>query len=91
MEVAWIVLGLAYTLVSNWSRNTEIFLNEALKELVRRQDLHTGLLYHLGTNHPRRRFPNFATQIYGVLALAVVADLGLSDQTLNLAKRTATA
>jgi hypothetical protein len=89
MEVAWIVIGLAFTAKFTRSASNKIIFQQALTELVRRQDSKTGLLYHLGTNHYRRWLPNFATQIYGVLAFATVADLGLDDRVLLLAQKTA--
>jgi hypothetical protein len=47
------------------------------------------LLRHFDNAGWRRRFPNFATQIYSVLALAVVARHGLDDRALPAAIVTA--
>ena len=89
MEVSWIVIGLAQTLAFKQSASTQQLFIESLTELIRRHDSKTGLLYHLGIMHPRRWLPNFATQIYGVLAFATVASLGLNNSVLNLARITA--
>ena len=48
-----------------------------------------ALFRHFGDAGWRRRFPNFATQIYSVLALAVVARHGLDDRALPAAIATA--
>src|SRR5215216_694248 len=46
----------------------EPLIEAALGELIARNRWASGLLSHVGRGW-RRRFPNFATQIYGVLAL----------------------
>ena len=45
----------------------------------------SALFRHFGASGWRRRFPNFATQIYSVLALAAVARHGLDDRALPAA------
>lgn len=89
MELAWIVIGLASGIKFAGRESDETLFQQTLNELIRRQEPKTGLLYHIGTNHPRKWLPNFATQIYGVLAFAIVADLGLDDRVLLLAQKTA--
>ena len=64
---------------------TETLFRESLERLLANQ-APSGLLYHFSTGR-RRRFPNFATQIYGILALATVAKLGLDDRALEAATR----
>jgi hypothetical protein len=83
MEVAWIVLGLAF------SGRRGRLLDDALRVLLETNAGSSGLLYHYGPGHRRRRFPNFATQSYGVLALATAARLGLDDRALPVARRLA--
>jgi hypothetical protein len=83
MEVAWIVQGLAL------SGRPGPVLDEALETLLDANAAPSGLLYHYGRGSRRRRFPNFATQIYGVLALATAARLGLDDRALPAARRLA--
>jgi uncharacterized protein YyaL (SSP411 family) len=48
----------------------------------------SGLLRHGGSGR-RARFPNFATQIYGVLALTIAAKQGVDDRALRAARRAA--
>jgi hypothetical protein len=83
MEVAWIVLGLAL------SGRRGPMLDDALRVLLETNAAPSGLLYHYGPGSRRRRFPNFATQSYGVLALATAARLGLDDRALPAARRLA--
>jgi hypothetical protein len=83
MEVAWIVLGLA--LANRGGQQ----LDDALRALLEANAAPGGLLYHYGPGSRRRRFPNFATQSYGVLALATAARLGLDERALPAARRLA--
>jgi hypothetical protein len=83
MEVAWIVQGLALS-----GRHGGL-LDEALGVLLEENAAPSGLLYHYGPGSRRRRFPNFATQIYGVLALATAARLGFDDRAAPAARRIA--
>ncbi|HEV2902619.1 MAG TPA: hypothetical protein VGW30_05100 [Gaiellaceae bacterium] len=83
MEVAWIVQGLAL------SGRRGALLEEALETLLGANAAASGLLHHFGPGNRRRRFPNFATQIYGVLALTTAARLGLDDRALPAARRLA--
>jgi hypothetical protein len=83
MELAWIVQGLALNDCGRRER-----FDEALEVLLGNQ-ARSGLFYHSGTSGLRRRFPNFATEIYSVLALATVARLGLDDRALPAARRAA--
>ncbi len=75
-EVSWLVLGLALHDVARGSDGGARLLRAALDELAGRLDPATGLLYHYGGSHPRRRFANFATESYGTLALAAAAKNG---------------
>jgi hypothetical protein len=47
------------------------------------------LFRHYGDGRRRARFPNFATQIYAVLALAVAGRHGLDDRALPAARKAA--
>jgi len=73
MELGWIVTGLSLQVAAAGS-GAETLLREALRELLDVRRAGAGLFYHHGLATRRRRFPNFATQIYGVLALATAAD-----------------
>lgn len=80
MEVAWIVQGLAL------QGRRGPALEEALEVLLGANAAPSGLLYHFGAGNRRRRFPNFATQIYGVLALTTAARLELDERALPAAR-----
>ena len=73
MELAWIVIGLAESEARRESEAGERVLAAARRQLLERGS-QSGLLLHAARG-PRRRFPNFATQIYGVLALSLLARL----------------
>lgn len=89
MELAWIVQGLALQSQDSGGDRFEPALREAVDFLLTQNQSRTGLFYHSGTPGLRRRFPNFATQIYSVLALATVARLGLDERALPAARRAA--
>jgi hypothetical protein len=74
MELAWIVIGLAESEARRESETGEGVLTAARSQLLERGGSQSGLLLHAARG-PRRRFPNFATQIYGVLALSLLARL----------------
>lgn len=77
MELAWIVVGLVLQ-----GRPAE----SALELLLTRNRSESGLFFHRGESGLRRRLPNFATQIYSVLALAVAARAGADDRALPAAR-----
>ena len=89
MELGWIVTGLAHHVAAGGSRTGVRLLSEALDQLLVDNRAPSGLFRHFGDAGWRRRFPNFATQIYSVLALAVVARHGLDDRALPAAIATA--
>ncbi len=75
MEIGWIATGLALQVAAAGPPAAEALLGDALRELTEVRQTGGGLFYHHGLPSRRRRFPNFATQIYAVLALATAADL----------------
>jgi len=75
MELGWIATGLALQVAAAGAPGAEALLHDALRELLDVRQASGGLFYHHGLPSSRRRFPNFATQIYGVLALTTAADL----------------
>ena len=89
MELGWIVTGLAYHVAADGSSTGARLLADALDQLLLRNRAASALVRHFGDAGWRRRFPNFATQIYSVLALAVVARHGLDDRALPAAIGTA--
>ncbi|MDP9491006.1 MAG: hypothetical protein M3P42_02210 [Actinomycetota bacterium] len=84
MELAWIVQGLALQLSSGSATGEQRFRDTL--ELLLANQASSGLLAHAAAGR-RRRFPNFASQIYGVLALSTVAALGLDGRALDAARR----
>lgn len=89
MELGWIVTGLAHHVAVGGSRAGGRLLPAAVDQLLVENRAASGLFRHFGDVGWRRRFPNFATQIYSVLALAVVARYGLDDRALPAAIATA--
>jgi hypothetical protein len=89
MELAWIVTGLAHQAAARDSETGERLLAQALDQLLVTNRAPSHLFRHFGAPGRRRRFPNFATQIYSVLALAVVARHGIDERALPAARATA--
>jgi hypothetical protein len=91
MEVAWIVQGLAHQVAEGANGAARDDLGLAVDHLLARQHPRSGLFRHVGDGSPRRRFPNFATQIYAVLALATVTKLGVigGERPATAARRAA--
>lgn len=83
-EVAWIVIGLAESGAVGENGAGERILAEARKQLLDRSTA-SGLFTHT-TRGPRRRFPNFATQIYGIQALAKLARLRDDEEARRAAQ-----
>jgi len=89
MELAWIVAGLAHHVAAGGDDRGRRLLAEALDQLLVENRARSQLFRHFGAPGWRRRFPNFATQIYSVLALAVVARNELDERALPAARATA--
>ena len=89
MELGWIVTGLAHHIAADGSRTGARLLSNALDQLLLQNRAPSALHRHMGDAGWRRRFPNFATQIYSVLALAVVGRHGLDNRALPAAIATA--
>lgn len=80
LELSWVVIGAA-------EAGADLLLDDALERQLARADPGSGLFRHRDGGR-RARFPNFATQIYGVLALAVAARHG-REHALEPARRAA--
>jgi hypothetical protein len=80
LELSWVVIGAA-------EAKAQVLLDDALARQLARVDSHSGLFRHQDGGG-RARFPNFATQIYGVLALEAAARAGRA-QALGPARRAA--
>jgi hypothetical protein len=75
MEVAWIALGAAECVCGGVDGPAKRMLHAARTQLCSHNRGSSGLLRHREVGW-RRRFPNFATEIYGLLALSRIARLG---------------
>ena len=80
LELSWVVIGAA-------EAGADILLDDALQRQIARIEPASGLFRHQDAGR-RARFPNFATQIYGVLALATAARHG-REAALAPARRAA--
>jgi hypothetical protein len=85
-EAAWIVIGLARHETARETPAGAALLRTAFGDLLRRAEPSIGLLYHYGVPHRRRRFANFASQSYGLLALSAVAREALDERALPAAR-----
>ena len=74
MEVAWILIGLAYAAGSH--ARAEQPLDRVSEHLTRRRRAPSGMYYHDAASRFRRHLPNFATEIYTLLALSRLARTG---------------
>lgn len=81
LELSWILIGAA-------EAGAGEIKQAALDRQLQRAATPSGLFAHRDSGR-RARFPNFATQIYGVLALATAARLGARDEALEAARRAA--
>ena len=89
MDIAWIIIGVAFAARRTGSSTVVKILREVVDSLCTHYVSNNGLLYHFGDSKPRRRFPNFATQIYNVYALSYAAEFLGDDRLLTVARRIA--
>lgn len=89
MEMGWIVTGLALHVAAGGGDLAQRLLAQALDALLDVNRAPSALFRHHGGPGLRRRFPNFATQIYAVQALAAVARHELDPRALGAARATA--
>lgn len=88
-EIAWLVIGLVHAALYRDSERINRLFAAALRQLLEQNRAPSGLFYHHGKSHVRRRFPNFATQIYGLLALTLAAKHHSEPAALAAARATA--
>ncbi len=82
LELSWLVIGAA-------EAGAYELCDRSLERQLRRAGSNGNLFAHRDAGR-RARFPNFATQIYGVLALAMAAENGhATDAALATARRVA--
>jgi hypothetical protein len=75
MEVAWLAIGLAHAIEAPAAEET---LSVVFRHLDSRRSA-SGLYRHLADRSFRRELPNFATEVYTLLALVAVARSGAHD------------
>lgn len=83
MEIGWLVIGAAHARRAKLS-GADALHDHFLQVLRSRQAKRTPLYHHLGTSKGRALLPNFATQIYSLLALAESA--GVTNDSTVLAE-----
>ncbi|MEY2524038.1 MAG: hypothetical protein QOJ66_2603, partial [Ilumatobacteraceae bacterium] len=69
MEIGWLVIGAADARRANLT-GADALHDRFLQVLRTRQSKRSPLYHHVGTSKGRALLPNFATQIYSLLALA---------------------
>ena len=79
MELAWILTGLTQHNYKSGQEGDEI-TDSLVRYLLSNRTAPCGLFYHLG-NGMRRRFPNFASQIYTIHALSMRARLAGDERS----------
>jgi len=79
MELAWILTGLTQH-NHNAGREEDELTGSLVRYLLGNRSAPCGLFYHLG-NGIRRRFPNFASQIYTIHALSMRARLACDKRS----------
>jgi hypothetical protein len=84
MEVAWMLIGLAQAAASH--PRAEQPLHQVSEHLTRRRRAPSGMYYHDASSRFRRRLPNFATEIYTLLALSRLARTGLAPHAREHAR-----
>ena len=87
MEVAWMVIGLAHAAQSHTS--AEPLLRRLTAHLQQDRRASSGLYFHDAASRVRRRLPNFATEIYTLLALTTLASKCLLPEARAAAERLA--
>jgi hypothetical protein len=85
MEIAWLLIGLCSS--APQLPAAKVTVRRLVAHLRRRRRAASGLYYHVGTSGLRRRLPNFATQIYTLLALARLGQDGLDGLATQEARR----
>jgi hypothetical protein len=86
MEVAWIATGLVETRLKQPGADLDAPLAGAVRQLLEQNRSPSGLLFHRGRGS-RRRFPNFATEIYALPALVRVGGILEDPRAAEAARR----
>jgi hypothetical protein len=86
MQLAWMAIGLCLALRDAPTPSLRRALAVVLDQMIGVNQQRSGLVCHTASG-PRRRFPNFATQIYSALAFAHVAKLGHDSRAAGAGRR----
>ena len=78
MEIAWSVIGLAHAL--DRAPDAARPLEQVTRHFEQERRADSGLYFHDAASPIRRHLPNFATEIYSLLALSTLARLDLRPQ-----------
>jgi hypothetical protein len=89
MELAWVIVGALKSLEKSGDSCSQTVMNQALHCFIENYISTSGLFRHYGDLKFRGRFPNFATQIYGILALCAASKYTNDPQFLSIARTTA--
>jgi hypothetical protein len=89
MDIAWITIGAVSAARRSGSSAAVKILRNAVESIYSHYVSDSGLLYHFGKSTPRRRFPDFATQIYNVYALSHAAEFLGDDRPLTVSRQIA--
>jgi hypothetical protein len=81
MEIAWLLIGLSEAVRTGTSDERD--LCHLLNHLRRQRRAESGLFYHHGHAGVRRHLPNFATEIYTLLALSLLSRYGIDASCLT--------
>ena len=88
MERSWVLCGLSIA-GDNGSIEAKGLLDRLLPAVITTTISPSGLFYHTIANHWRKRYPNFATQVYCTYAFTLLGQLKSDDQLIRIAKRAA--
>jgi hypothetical protein len=86
MQLAWMAIGLGLALRDAPTEPLRRALADVLDQMIDDNQQRSGLMCHMGRG-PRRRFPNFATQIYSALAFAYIAKLDYDPRAARAGRR----
>ncbi len=88
MEIGWLIIGLAEAIGAGVAA-AEAPILRLVTHFRKQRRSPTGLYYHDAASSLRRKLPNFATEIYSLMALAALARHGLDDEAKAEAERLA--
>jgi len=88
-EIGWAIAGTVSQAKKTGSSTAVKILKELVQSICNECMAENDLVYHFRASGPRRRFPNFANQIYNIYALSSSAEFLEDDLLLAAARRIA--